>query len=242
MFAAAGPLLLAGAVFIANLGGGSAPALALTNCSTSTQALDGAEQELLRLINEYRAQQGVAPLKPSPNLSRAAAWMSEDGQRMGGFITSPPHQDSLGRMPNQRAADCGYPGGAGENLAWGYGSPSSVLAAWKQSPGHNANILNPLYAVIGIGKAGSFWTLNFGTVDDSGQPWDGTAPPTATPTPSPTRTATPTSQPGGTATPAPPPPATPTMLPTATPSVPVQPVTGGGLPRRAFVPNVVAER
>lgn len=249
LFAAAGPLLLAGAVLSWSLGGGSTPAHALTNCSTSTQALDAAEQELLRLINEFRAQNGVAPLKPSPNLSRAAAWMSEDGQRMGGFITNPPHRDSLGRMPSDRAADCGYPGGAGENLAWGYSSPAAVLAAWKQSPGHNANLLNGFYRVIGIGKAGSFWTLNFGTFDDSGQAWDTQPPPQPSPTPTPTRPpASPSPPPSGGSPTIPPgsggPQATPTMAPTATPTAVgggAQPSSNPFLPRRAIAPNVTAE-
>lgn len=195
------------------------PASALTNCSTSTQALDSAEQELIRLINDFRVANGRQPLKPSPNLSRAAAWMSEDMAARHYFS----HTDSLGRSPFQRVRDCGYASsGAGENLAIA-GSASTAFNLWLNSTmGHRENMLNSMWVVIGVGRAGSYWTVDFGNVDDSGQPWDSPPPPTPT--------ATPTPPPGSGSANLQPPPAG------------SAPTGSTGLPRRITLPNLGSDR
>lgn len=179
------------------------PAQALTNCDTSTGAMDGIETQLLQLLNERRAESGLPALLPSPGLSQAAAWMSED-YPWGGNLN---HNDSLDRPPRTRAANCGYGSGfGGENLAWGYGDAAAVLDAWMGSPGHRANILGSGYVVAGVGYSGGVWTLDFGFVDDSTSP----PPPPSTagtqivalPSPTPTATATPTPTPIPTRAPA----------------------------------------
>jgi uncharacterized protein YkwD len=176
-----------------------APAEALTNCDTNTADLDASEMEVIELFNQARAQNGLAPYRISPNLNRAAAWKSADPSASGSAFS---HTDSLGRMPSQRAQDCGYGGGAAENIAWGFGSAQSVVNAWMNSPGHRAAILGG-YKVVGVGRVGSAWTANFGMYDDSGQSGDtggSSASGPATPTPFP-----PTSTPAPTAIPTPPP-------------------------------------
>lgn len=169
------------------------PAWAITNCDTATAGLDGEEQQMLQLINAARVTEGLPALAVSPSLSRAAAWYSEDTQ--DGQVAA-PHEDSLGRFPSERAQDCGYPGSAGENWAWGFGGASSTFDAWMGSSGHRANILNSFYKVVGIGRYGSAWTLNFGAIDDSNSP-----PPQPTPTPT-THSPAPTNTPAATNTPA----------------------------------------
>lgn len=52
-----------------------------------------------------------------------------------------------------------------ENVASGQ-QPNQVVAAWMNSPGHRANILNPRYTEIGVGFARdasgrSYFTQNF---------------------------------------------------------------------------------
>lgn len=170
----------------------SRPAMALTNCDTGTAALDAQEQQVIELFNQARAQSGLAPYKVSPNLNRAAAWKSADPSATGSGGYAFSHTDSLGRMPSQRAQDCGYGGGAAENIAYGFGSAESVVNAWLNSPGHRAAILGG-YKVVGVGRAGSAWTANFGMLDDSSSPVSvaPTHTPTALPTPSPTPIPTP---------------------------------------------------
>ena len=210
--AVGGALLAAFAMMFA--GGGRADALA--NCDVSHDALDGEEQAFLGLINSYRAQNGLGALTISTNLNRGAAWMAEDLATKAYFS----HTDSLGRSAYARAIDCGYPSGAGENLAAGTGwtSAQSAFTAWQNSPGHNANMLGQYYQQIGIARfylAGSpygwYWSTTFGATDDGTGGGGGGAP---------ANTPTPTSTPLQTATPAvPTPTATATqVLPTATPT------------------------
>ncbi|MCA9844730.1 MAG: CAP domain-containing protein [Dehalococcoidia bacterium] len=236
--AAATMLMLAASLALASEGGA---ARALTNCNVSDYSLDSEEQAFLGLINQYRADNGLGALSLSTNLNRAAHWMGNDLGSNGYFS----HTDSLGRSPYTRAIDCGYPQGAGENLAAGtaWSSAQSAFNAWQNSPGHNANMLGSYYQQIGIARvnvSGSqytwYWVTNFGATNDGtggggGQPTNTPtptntqAPPTATNTPLPP-TATPTNTPvqqGGSPT------ATPTntpVPPTATPTN--TPGSGGG--------------
>ncbi len=177
---------------------------ALTNCTTTEDGLNGDELQMLALINNARATAGAPALKPSPNLNRAAAWKSTDQTTMPALS----HTDSLGRLPSPRASDCGYPGGAAENIALGFPGVQATFDAWMSSSGHRANILNVSYVVIGIGEHGVSWTLDFGLRDDSG---GGAPPPTTAP---PLASAQPSNTPPATNTPLP----TTTPLPTATPS------------------------
>lgn len=52
---------------------------------------------------------------------------------------------------------------AGENIAAGQRTPEAVFKAWMNSPGHKRNILNPAFRDVGFGRAGNYWTVNFGS-------------------------------------------------------------------------------
>jgi uncharacterized protein YkwD len=44
----------------------------------------------------------------------------------------------------------------GENLGWGtseFATPSSMVTAWMGSPEHRANILSPVFRLVGVGVA-----------------------------------------------------------------------------------------
>jgi uncharacterized protein YkwD len=168
----------------------SRPAMALTNCDTSTADLDAQELQVVELFNQARAQNGLAPYKVSPNLSRSAAWKSADPSATGSGGYAFSHTDSLGRSHIARARDCGYgSSGVAEDIAWGFGSAEGVVNAWMNSPGHRAAILGN-YQVVGVGRVGTAWTAMFGTMDDSVSA-AAVAPPTHTPTASPTPSPTP---------------------------------------------------
>jgi uncharacterized protein YkwD len=153
--------------------------------------LSGEEQALLDYINSYRIENSLTPLNVSPTLTASAHWMSQDLGDNDYFS----HTDSLGRSPFQRMAIFGYDCEAyntwcGENLAAGSSSGSQTFDLWRNSPGHNANMLNPNYRVAGIAAVlnqdstyGWYWTLDMGGFDDGGQP-----PPTETPPLPPTET------------------------------------------------------
>lgn len=171
-----------------------------TNCAPVTGAVDAEEQAFLVLLNAYRGEHGLPPLALSATLSRAAAWHVEDMAAKGYFS----HTDSLGRGPSQRAQDCGYPQGAGENAAAGFSTALAVFEGWRNSPGHNANMLGVNYRAVGIGRFclpgspyGCYWVTDLGGLIDG--------PPGASPTATATRTPTvrPTATPTRTPAPAP---------------------------------------
>ena len=157
-------------------------ALAAGACTVSSadRTMDSEEQTMLQLINAYRQQHGLVPLKVSRTLDAAAPWLARDMATYSYFS----HTDRLGRSPDRRLTDCGYPaypaGGSGsagwaENIAAGAATAASTFTQWQHSPVHNANMLKADARVAGIGRAyqaasryGWYWTLDVGTKDDSG--------------------------------------------------------------------------
>src|SRR5512139_2170406 len=257
---AMGPVLLAvgGALFaaFALMAASSKDAAALTNCSVTHDGNDGEELAFLGLINNYRQSSGLGALTISTNLNRGAAWMVEDMATKAYFA----HTDSLGRSPSQRAMDCGYPGGAGENLAAGtaWSTASAAFQAWQTSAGHNANMLGQYYQQIGIARFyltgsqyGWYWATTFGTVNDgtgggaAGPTATTTQPATATPTRTPTIAAA-TSTPMTAAATNTPTPFASTSTPTTVPSTTVPTSTptpfGSGSTTPPPVPNTPTPR
>ncbi|WP_445178834.1 CAP domain-containing protein [Pseudomonas sp. McL0111] len=80
------------------------------------------------------------------------------------------HQDPDGDLPADRARAAGYRGRQiGENIAAGQSSPGKAMAGWLASPGHCANLMNPMFTQVGAGFAsearsdeGVYWTMVFG--------------------------------------------------------------------------------
>ncbi|WP_026001122.1 CAP domain-containing protein [Pseudomonas donghuensis] len=80
------------------------------------------------------------------------------------------HRAPNGDLPADRAWDAGYRGRQiGENIAAGQGSPSKAMAGWLASPGHCANLMNPMFTQVGAAYAansrsdeGVYWTMLFG--------------------------------------------------------------------------------
>jgi uncharacterized protein YkwD len=145
--------------------------------------LDTEEKAFLTLINNHRAANGRAPLTVSYLLTRSSAWKSKHMGQYNYFA----HDDTpIGRSWSQRTVDCGYTYGTwlGENIAAGYVTAAAVFEGWKNSPGHNSNMLSTNFTAIGIGRhnyAGStygwYWTTVFGGVNDG---WSSTGPETIT--------------------------------------------------------------
>ena len=118
------------------------------------------EAEVVRLVNLERAKHGLAPLTEDWQLSRVARYKSEDMMSLGYFSHNSPTYGSPFEM--MRSFGISYRS-AGENIARGYLTPAAVVAAWMNSPGHRANILNSTYTHIGVGyvKTGNHWTQMF---------------------------------------------------------------------------------
>lgn len=78
------------------------------------------------------------------------------------------HTSPEGVTFSQRIANEGYFGwAAGENIAAGQSSVSSVMSAWLTSEGHCRNIMQPLLNEVAVacvagGSYGNYWTMDLG--------------------------------------------------------------------------------
>lgn len=150
-------------------------AIALTNCTVDA-AIDSQERAFLGLINDYRRENGLGSLSLSDSLNRSAAWKAEHMADNDYFA----HDDeSIDRTWVQRIRDCGYTANTwiGENLAAGNQSAADAFDQWRNSAGHDANMLNENYTVIGIGRASNagstynwYWATDFGGEADHAPP------------------------------------------------------------------------
>ena len=147
---------------------GAATLLAVGPSTTAAPQADAAtltgQQQVIALVNAQRTKAGCRALTVDLRLARAAQAHSIDMARRRYFSHTSPD----GRTFVQRIRAQGYPGTRlGENIAAGYPTASTVMAAWMKSPGHRANILNCRFTVIGVGSAvggpyGYYWTQDFG--------------------------------------------------------------------------------
>jgi len=134
------------------------------SCGASLNA--NFEAQVISLINQQRANNGLAGLATSGALSNASRNHSLD-MACNNFMN---HIGSNGSDFGSRLSQAGFSfSTAAENIAAGLGSPADVVAAWMGSDGHKTNILNASFTHIGIGYANSssstythYWTADFG--------------------------------------------------------------------------------
>ncbi|MFT3863911.1 MAG: CAP domain-containing protein [Solirubrobacterales bacterium] len=144
-------------------------------CPGQTAAEPSVEEQvtvMLCMTNYARQVNHLAALSRSRPLQRAAEQKSSDIVACDDFS-----HEACGRPFTFWDQRYGYLKGcwrAGENIAWGTGTYSTVRAiftAWLQSPEHHANILGP-YREIGIGlrvgavegnEGAAVWTQDFGS-------------------------------------------------------------------------------
>ena len=118
------------------------------------------EQEVIRLVNEIRADNGLKPLTYDWELSRVARYKSQDMKDNRYFSHTSPVYGS----PFQMIKNFGISfRSAGENIARGYATPQAVVNGWMNSSGHRANILSSSFTKIGVGYVadGNYWTQMF---------------------------------------------------------------------------------
>jgi uncharacterized protein YkwD len=128
-------------------------------------------------LNRERKQRGLSKLDRDKRLQRASQRHNEVMIKKGCFSHECPGEGSL--VARLRSVDyllarlrnwtCG------ENIAYGdghLGTPKAMVRAWMKSPGHRANILNPLFKDVGVGVSagipgnphvdGGTYTTDFG--------------------------------------------------------------------------------
>ena len=121
------------------------------------------EAEVLRIVNEERAKQGLGALKRASDLDAVARAHSADMINRHFF----DHTNPDGKSPFDRLHSAGITyRAAGENIAYGQRDAQSVMTAWMNSSGHRKNILNSSYTEIGIAAVKNsggtiYWTQVF---------------------------------------------------------------------------------
>jgi len=131
--------------------------------------------EVLRLVNDARdtkrkcgstTYKAVPALRSSAKLAKVATAHSKDMAAHNFFS----HSSRNGDSPFDRMADAGYKySSAGENIAAGYASVTTVVQGWLDSPGHCTTLMGANYQDFGAScryQAGStyryYWTTDFG--------------------------------------------------------------------------------
>ena len=130
------------------------------NIPTVDSTVTSYEQEVIRLVNEIRAENGLKVLTYDWELAQVARYKSQDMKDNKYFS----HTSPVYGTPFQMIKNFGISyRSAGENIAKGYATPQAVVNGWMNSSGHRANILNANYTHIGVGyvSGGNYWTQMF---------------------------------------------------------------------------------
>ncbi len=117
--------------------------------------------EVLRLVNEIRAEVGADPLTLDTTLCKAATMRAVEMNYSDIFAhTRPDGRDCFSAFDFYGISYSS----AGENIAAGYGTPQKVVEGWKNSEGHYKNMINSSYKKLGVGlskeetgKYGYYW-------------------------------------------------------------------------------------
>ena len=154
-------------------------------------SFDSEEQAFLTLINEYRAQNGRAPLATDCRLNAAADWFANDMAIDNYWPVNHHDNEDPPRSPRERAAAFGFDAPIGENIAGGFVTAQRVFDAWKRSSGHNSAMLGN-YTAIGIGRAYHpdakfrwYWVTDFAVYVPAPSQPQCAPPPTPRPAPEP---------------------------------------------------------
>lgn len=136
------------------------PTAAPTAATSSESAM---EQEVLALVNEVRAENGLSALTWAEDIAEIARAHSADMINRSFFS----HTNPDGESPFDRLKSNGISyNAAAENIAYGQRTAEAVMESWMNSSGHRANILNKNVKEIGIGAVKNsqgtvYWTQMF---------------------------------------------------------------------------------
>jgi uncharacterized protein YkwD len=138
-----------------------APSGALATRDYSGTRLDA--EKARDLVNAYRRQNGLRPLKLQPALTEAARSHARDLAKWDRIS----HFGSDGSNPWDRVKRAGYNARlAAENVGTGQITIDEVMKGWEASPGHKKNLLLPEAEHMGIAlvqdpktEFKTFWTL-----------------------------------------------------------------------------------
>lgn len=110
------------------------------------------ELEVIRLINELRAERGLVTLEVNMRLMAATRFYTQTKANLG-----LPLGHGEGPYGGSGATAAAFGSSwSGANGAWGGSTPQAVVDMWMNSDGHRYNMLNPYHRSIGIGANNPF--------------------------------------------------------------------------------------
>lgn len=107
-------------------------------------------EEILSIINSYRAEGGVEPLVLDEKLTEIACARAEELAWSGRHSHTRPNGKYFQSLIKEAGVESGF---VGENIGWGYTTALAVCEAWKASETHYENLMNPDFKKTGIGIA-----------------------------------------------------------------------------------------
>jgi uncharacterized protein YkwD len=102
---------------------------------------------VMRLMNDYRATEGLPPLQDNALLDLAAGDRMHHMEEESFWAHESPDGQSPFQWLDRRAYNYRA---AGENLAYGFETARLLVQSWMESHGHRANIMSPDYEDCGI--------------------------------------------------------------------------------------------
>jgi uncharacterized protein YkwD len=118
-----------------------------SSISFPSPTTDVSAEQILFLVNQDRAKNGLPELKINSVLNLAALAKAQDMLKHNYF----DHISPLGLKPWHFFKSLGYNYiYAGENLALNYTNPYELEESWMNSPKHRDNILSPNYSELGL--------------------------------------------------------------------------------------------
>lgn len=109
--------------------------------------------QALTQINSYRASRGLSPLAPHATLKALARQHSQYQAARGAIGHSGFRERSA------RAKAAGLSGICTENVGYNYRSAQHLVSGWKNSAGHNTNLLRPNMRYAGVSVVGDYATF-----------------------------------------------------------------------------------
>ncbi len=114
---------------------------------------------MCRLVNEYRAKNGLKPVQLDAAVSRESQYWSDhlDKWHACWFLHHDPsyHARMKAALPGRRFRENAACSGLEE------GGAKYILQKWINSTGHRQNMLTPEWKTIGVGVTDNIWVINF---------------------------------------------------------------------------------
>ena len=130
--------------------------------------------EMLTVINQKRAAEGLPPFRMSITLQGSAQKYAEVMSKENVFGHIGPNGETFRERIEASSyyypflstqchnGDCERTFVLGENLARGQKTVKDAVNAWMESPAHKKAILHPNFTDLGIGISAGYWVQHFG--------------------------------------------------------------------------------